>query len=134
MPLVLLLACGNTEDQSYSYGSGNAGKDASTSSDSDGDGFSDEEEINAGTNPNFASSHPYEHGEYIVGSCSQGLPSELGTTESVSMNLEGQNFSWNLYAAGDGVENIILKDQFDQDVELHSFCGVHIMLVVSSFI
>ena len=134
MPLVLFLACGNIDDQTYSYGTSKSGSGTDESADSDGDGFTDEEEVSAGTNPNFASSRPYEYGEYVVGSCSEGLPSELGPTEAISMNLEGQNFSWNVYSAGDGVENIILKDQFDQEVELHSFCGVHIMLVVSSFI
>ena len=133
MVWMFFLACGNTEDQSYSYG-GNTGAQNDEALDSDGDGFTDAEETSAGTNPNFASSYPYEYGGYVVGSCEQGLPEELGPTASASINMDGEELSWELYAVGDGVENVILKDQFDQEVELHSFCGNHIMLVVSSFI
>ena len=129
--LMFVLACGSTEQQSYSYEPDNTG--SGDSSDSDGDGFTDAEETAAGTNPNFAASRPYEYGNYVVGACEQGLPAELGPTDSVSMNLEGTELSWDVYVEGDGVQNVVLKDQFDQDVELHSFCGLHIMLVISSF-
>ncbi|MBM74278.1 MAG: hypothetical protein CMK59_02655 [Proteobacteria bacterium] len=132
MYFMLLLGCGNSDEQSYSY---DAKKNSEINDvvDGDGDGFTDEEEISAGTNPDFAPSHPYEQGGYVVGNCSEGLPSELGPTDSVSMNIDGESLSWDVYQVGDGVENLVLKDQFNQEVELHSFCGVHIMLVLSSF-
>ena len=133
MLFLMLVACGSSDEQNYSYGAKKNPETTNVSEDADGDGFTDDEEINAGTNPDFASSHPYEQGGYVVGNCPEGLPADLGPTDSVSMNIGGEELSWDVYQVGDGVENLILKDQFDQDVELHSFCGVHIMLVLSSF-
>ncbi len=45
---------------------------------------------------------------------------------------EGQ-YEWFGYQVGDGVENFTLQDQHGQMVELHSFCGQHIMLVIAAY-
>ena len=147
MMFLMWLACAADGDDSFSYGPSSS-KNASSpsaepssepsdvnsdSDDRDGDGYSNVEEEEAGTNPDFASSHPYEQGNYNIGLCETGLPDDLGPTDSVSVMINGTTTTWATYQTGDGVENLILKDQFGQEVELHSFCGRHVMLVVSSF-
>ena len=101
--------------------------------DRDQDGFSNSEEEAAGTNPDYAYSHPYEQGGYNVGYCSDGVSDSSGPSGQTTFSEDGQEMTWYHYENGDIVENFQLKDQYGQDVDLYSFCGNHIMLVIASF-
>ena len=107
-------------------------KGDSTEHDRDGDGFSDAAEMEAGTNPDSAYSHPLEFGSYNIGPCTNE-PTPTGPSQQASISENGMDLSWEHYAVGDIAENMILKDQYGQDVELYNFCGNHIMLVIASF-
>ena len=99
--------------------------------DSDGDGYTNIEEVEAGTNPDSVYSFPLEQGNYNIGQCENGVPA-LGSP-SVQASIEDGGIEWNHYAPGDTVADIVLKDQYGQDVSLYQFCGQHIMLVIGSF-
>ena len=90
------------------------------SPDSDGDGFSDAAEERAGTNPDYVYSHPYEEGDYAVGFCSDGI-------------ADGNGPSSDIYQAGDVAQNFTLRDQYEQEVDLYSFCGKQVMIVFGAF-
>ncbi|MFT5684097.1 MAG: hypothetical protein ACI8RZ_005038 [Myxococcota bacterium] len=92
-------------------------------SDADGDGFSSGEEQQAGTNPNYAPSHPYIGG-YNVGYCN---------VEPVPTGPTGNNGYNDSYQEGDVVENFTLTDQHGEEVELYSFCGQNVMLAIGAF-
>ena len=100
--------------------------------DRDGDGFSDAAEMEAGTNPDSTHSHPLEFGNYNIGFC-ETEPNPTGPSQQASMSENGMELSWEHYAIGDIAENMTLKDQYGQDVDLYDFCGNHIMLVIGSF-
>ena len=104
-----------------------------TLEDSDGDGFSNAQELEAQTNPNSKWSYPLEYGNYNIGYCDIINPSPTGKSEQTSISEGDMELSWEHYAVGDVVDNIVLKDQYGQDVPLYSFCGQHIMLVTASF-
>ena len=116
--LLSLLGCGDAakEDQ-----------------DRDQDGYSNSAEETAGTNPDYAYSHPYEQGGYNVGYCADGVEASSGPSQQNTLSGEGPALTWSHYQNGDVVENIQLTDQYGQPVDLYSFCGNHIMLVVASF-
>ena len=116
----LLLACSDTE------------KTTDPNLDSDGDGFTDLQEEEAGTNPQSAYSYPLAQGNYNLGLCENGIAPSNGPSVQASIE-EGGGIEWSHYAQGDIVENIILKDQYGQEVSLYQFCGQHIMLVIGSF-
>lgn len=84
--------------------------------DSDNDGWSDGEEVSLGTNPTYSYSHPY-YGDYNVGWCLE-QPTASGPS------------SGHRYERGDVVENFTLTDQHSEEIDLYSFCGRHIMLVL----
>ena len=103
------------------------GNNVDDSADDDGDGFTNAEEEAAGTNPNYAYSHPYTGG-YNVGFC-ETPPEPTGPTG------QGQNDSgvtWAAYQAGDVVENWTMTDQYGEEVDLYSFCGKTVMVAFSA--
>ena len=83
------------------------------SPDTDGDGFTDAVEQEAGTNPEYVYSRPYEEGEYEVGFCKDGI-------------AEGESLTGEIYQVGEIAQNFTLNDQYDQPVDLYSFCGKQI--------
>ncbi len=93
--------------------------------DSDDDGYDDGQEVDEGTNPTYAYSHPYTGG-YNVGSCDDGTAAETGPT-GVGSYLD---YEWPYYAVGDVVSNFSLVDQHGEWVDLYSFCGHHVALVL----
>ena len=101
-------------------------------SDRDNDGYSDIEEENAGTNPDIPESHPLEFGNYNLGDCPNGLPSSQPPAEEGYID-DGGGISWNHYRVGDTIQNLTLRDQYNQEIDLYQFCGQHIMLITSSF-
>jgi hypothetical protein len=138
--LNLFVSCGNDDyqfDRDPKTNDGAVSPDEPTTegdSDIDGDGYSYDEEISAGTNPNFNSSHPYEFGGYNIGFCEDGVGESSGPSVEMSFDLpDDDTLYWQRYKDGDLVANLILLDQYGQEVELHSFCGQNIMLVLSSF-
>jgi len=99
--------------------------------DPDGDGFSNAEEQEAGTNPNYEYSHPYT-GDYQVGFC-RDKPNPTGPTQAQRYTDEsGTSYDYLSYQKGDVAENFTLQDQHGEEVDLYSFCGTHVMLVVSA--
>ena len=94
--------------------------------DSDGDGYTDDEEIEAGTNPDFSYSHPYEFGNYNIGYCERGIADPTGPTTETSTEYG----SWPIHNRGDIVDNFTMVDHHGQMIDLYSFCGKHIMLVL----
>ena len=105
-----------------------------TDADTDQDGFTDAEEAAAGTNPNDAYSRPYEQGNYNIGYCANGVDPTDGPSVQTAIMEGDQEIAWSHYKVGDVVANVQLQDQYGQNVDLYSFCGNHIMLVVASFI
>ena len=100
--------------------------------DSDGDGFSDVEETEAGTNPESSYSYPLAQGNYNIGQCTNGINSAENPS-TPGYFAEGGGIEWMHYSVGDIVENMVLSDQYGQEVSLYQFCGQHIMLVTASF-
>jgi len=99
--------------------------------DNDGDGFTNGEEELAGTNPDYDYSHPYEGG-YNVGWCETPYDA-TGPTGSVEVeSSSGSTVSWNPYQLGDVPTNFTMPDHYDEPVDLYSFCGKHIVLVLSA--
>jgi thiol-disulfide isomerase/thioredoxin len=99
--------------------------------DPDGDGFSNAEEEEAGTNPNYEYSHPYT-GDYQVGFC-RDKPNPTGPTkEQRYTDEDGNSFDYLSYQRGDVAENVTLQDRYGEEMDLYSFCGTHVMLVVSA--
>ena len=107
---------------------------ADKESDRDGDGYTDAEEAEAGTNPDYVYSHPYPNGNYNVGYCEEPPNPSGPSGEATYDNPEtGVTHAWNHYQTGDVVDNVILKDQYGQNVALYSFCGRHVMLTLGTF-
>jgi hypothetical protein len=100
--------------------------------DNDGDGYSNQEESAAGTNPDYAYSHPYANGGYNVGNCPD-IPNPTGPTGSHDVQSGGQTYTIPIYRIGDVAENFTLNDQYGQAVDLYSFCGQTVMIVFSAF-
>ena len=99
--------------------------------DSDGDGFDDAAEWRDGTNPNYAYSHNYQ-GDYRVGYCDTP-PIATGPTMAQTIDAnDGNTYSYNVLQNGDVPDNFTMTDQYGEDVDLYSFCGQPVMLVVSA--
>ncbi len=120
LSMLALLACMPVDSDS------NSNQQKNEPVDSDGDGFTDEEELEAGTNPEFSYSHPYEFGNYNVGYCERGVADPTGPTSETSTDYG----SWPIHNRGDIVDNFTMVDQHGQMVDLYSFCGKHIMLAI----
>jgi thiol-disulfide isomerase/thioredoxin len=114
---------GNDTGEAAGGGGGPGGPD----DDDDGDGFTNAEESAAGTNPDYAPSHPYEGG-YNVGFCNTPPVATGPSLAQGGEDADGNVFEWNVYQNGDVVENLILMDQHGEQVEMHSFCEKHIVI------
>ena len=132
--LVALIGCdseslgdGSSDDDGlpglYDLGLPGLSSGGGSGGDSDGDGYSDSEEQQAGTNPNYAPSHPYTGG-YNVGFCGE---------EPVPTGPTGDNGHTAAYQEGDVVENFTLTDQHGEEVELYSCCGQNVMLAIGAY-
>ena len=115
---------GGGEEGGGEEGGGSTGADPDA--DDDGDGFTNAEEEEAGTNPDYEYSHPYT-GDYNVGRCEDGVAS--GTPGPSGTDSYGGP----LYKVGDIAENFSLMDQHGEMVDLYSFCGQTVMLVSGAF-
>ena len=99
--------------------------------DPDGDGYTNSEEEEAGTNPDYEYSHPFT-GDYRVGYC-ETPPEPTGPTMAQSYTAEdGTTINYNVLQNGDVPENFTMTDQYGEELNLYSFCGRQIMLVVSA--
>jgi thiol-disulfide isomerase/thioredoxin len=96
--------------------------------DDDADGFTNAEEAEAGTNPDYAYSHPYTGG-YNVGFCD--TPPEPTGPTGTGRN-ESSGVTWDAYDVGDVVENWTMTDQYGELVDLYSFCGKHVVVALSA--
>jgi len=105
---------------------GGGGSSGDPNSDADGDGFTLAEEQAAGTNPDYIYSRPYTGG-YNVGFCD--TPPEPTGTSGTGSYLD---HTWPTLAMGDVPDNLTYMDQHGEAVDLYSFCGKHIMVVVSA--
>lgn len=110
-------------------GSG-SGQGSNADADDDGDGFTNGEEEEAGTNPDYAYSRPYEGG-YNVGFC-ETPPEPTGPSGTASITQDGTTYEWPALAMGDVPENLTFMDQHGEMVDLYSFCGKHVMVLVSA--
>jgi len=141
--LLIAFACGTADTDESSFGSfgqdvendtdigGEDGPVGGPDDDPDDDGFTNAEEQEAGTNPNYAYSHPYT-GDYRVGFC-QDKPSPTGPTKAQQYTDDaGNTFDYLSYQQGDVAENFTLQDSHGEKVDLYSFCGTHVMLVISA--
>ena len=135
LPLFLTAACfddassdGDGDGEGVGSGAnpfGGGGGGGSSSADDDADGFTNGDEDAAGTNPDYAYSHPYIEA-YNVGYCEDGVAEATGPTATSS-------YGYPMYQAGDVAENFSLMDKNGEMVDLYSFCGKTIMLVSSAF-
>lgn len=99
--------------------------------DTDGDGFDDAREWLEGTNPNYEYSHSYT-GDYRIGFC-ETPPEPTGPTLALSASDDaGNTYNYSVLQNGDVPENFVMSDQNGEDVNLYSFCGRQIMVVVSA--
>ena len=99
--------------------------------DSDGDGHDDAREWQEGTNPNYEYSYTYT-GDYRIGYCDTP-PIPTGPTMELSYTTDtGQTINYNVLQNGDVPENFTMTDQHGEQVNLYSFCGRQIMLIVSA--
>jgi len=99
--------------------------------DSDEDGFDDNEELDAGTNPDFEWSHPFEDGEYLVGNCPV-KPNESASGPTGEASYGGT--TWAAYVEGDILANIAVGgiDSYEQEVTAYAFCGDYTLITVSA--
>ena len=99
--------------------------------DSDGDGFDDAAEWREGTNPNYEYSHSYQ-GDYRVGFCDTP-PATTGPTMAQSIDAnDGNTYNYNVLQNGDVPENFTMVDQYGEELDLYSFCGQPVMVVLSA--
>ncbi len=98
--------------------------------DSDDDGFDDAQEIDGGTSPTWTWSHPYEQGDYLVGSC----PTQPSTATGPSGIGSYSGTEWDAYQEGDVMHNLAEGgiDSFGQEVPLYSFCGNYVVVTQSA--
>lgn len=128
----LWLACESAESDdsevNHSAPGGETVDGADDGADDDDDGFTNAEEAEAGTNPDYAYSHPYTGG-YNVGFCDTP-PVPTGPT-GTGRN-ENTGVTWTAYDVGDVVENWTMTDQYGEEVDLYSFCGQHVVVALSA--
>lgn len=99
--------------------------------DSDDDGFGDADEVLEGTNPNYEYSHSYT-GEYNVGWCDTPPEPTGPTLEGEYVDEAGNSLATWALQNGDVPDNFTMLDQHGEMVDLYSFCGTQIMVVVSA--
>jgi thiol-disulfide isomerase/thioredoxin len=101
--------------------------------DSDADGFNDMDEITAGSNPNFAYSHTFAEGGYLMGACPV-LPDveNAGPTGMGGFTYQGQTYEWTAYQNGDVMANWEGNDRFGQRISFYNFCGNYTLVTVSA--
>ncbi len=98
-------------------------------SDSDADGFGDKEELDGGYSPIWEFSHPFEDGDYLIGSCPVHPDEDnAGPTGTGSYDTS----SWDAYQEGDVMANLVNYDAFGQEVSLYSFCGNYTLVTQSA--
>lgn len=120
---------GGCEEDDF-IGNGGGGSGTDPAADDDGDGFTNAEEEEAGTNPNYAYSHPYTGG-YNVGFCDTP-PEATGPTATASIVYEGTTYEWPTMGVGDVPPNFTMMDQHGEEVDLYSFCGKNVMIAMSA--
>ena len=99
--------------------------------DSDEDGFDDAREWADGTNPNYEYSHAYE-GDYRIGYCDTP-PATTGPTMAQSYTDEGgSTYNYSVLQNGDVPNNFTMIDQYGENLDLYSFCGRQVMVMVSA--
>jgi thiol-disulfide isomerase/thioredoxin len=141
--LFLLSACFDTDKESTAspppFGGADGDADDDGGGDADGgaddaddddDGFTNSEEADAGTNPDYIYSHPYTGG-YNVGFCDTP-PVATGATATASVTYEGEINEWPTLSDGDVPNNMTFMDQHGEMVDLYSFCGKHVMILISA--
>jgi hypothetical protein len=82
--------------------------------DADDDGHLDGDEVDAGTDPTDANSHPYKGGWAIDAACKDDIESTGNEVGDIAEDFEG-------------------TDQFGETVRLHDFCGKTILLTSGAF-
>jgi thiol-disulfide isomerase/thioredoxin len=114
-------------------GDADADTDADADKDNDEDGFTNAEEAEAGTNPDYGYSHPYT-GNYNVGFCDTP-PAATGATgvgQFIDPDTGEVASEWPSLGEGDVPNNLTFMDQHGENVDLYSFCGKHVMILVSA--
>ena len=94
-------------------GAGPGGDEPDPNADDDGDGFTNAEEEEAGTNPDYAYSRPYEGG-YNVGFCDTP-PTPTGPSGTASITQDGTTYEWPSLAMGDVPNNGLHADRVRRD-------------------
>ena len=124
------LGCAADADEDATAEGGNSvlgGGSEADDADDDGDGFTNAEEAEAGTNPDYEYSRPYTGG-YNVGFCDTP-PDPTGPTGTAT-NANG--VSYTAYTEGDVANNFTMIDQHGEQVDLYSFCGKTVMIALSA--
>lgn len=97
--------------------------------DSDADGWLDNDEVSGGTNPLYPYSHPFEQGDYLVGTCPVEPDTEVaGATGTGSYG----GSSWTAYQEGDVLANFVTWDSYEQEVTPYAFCGNYTLITESA--
>jgi thiol-disulfide isomerase/thioredoxin len=143
LALGLTMGCKATDDGEMDMGADNDGDGISNgdeleigtdpeNADTDGDGFDDAREWQDGTNPNYEYSHSYT-GDYRIGFC-ETPPESTGPTlaQTYTDPDSGTSVNYSVLQNGDVPENFIMMDQNGEDLNLYSFCGRQVMVVVSA--
>jgi thiol-disulfide isomerase/thioredoxin len=107
--------------------------DTDADNDDDQDGFTNGEEAEAGTNPDYMYSHPYT-GAYNVGFCDTPpiATGATGTGQFIDPETGQVASEWPSLGLDDVPNNLTFMDQHGEDVDLYSFCGKHVMILVSA--
>ncbi len=100
--------------------------------DSDGDGYDDNVEVDAGLNPTFAWSHPFDEGDYLVGACPDLPDEDAGPTGIGSYSDGSTTYEWDAYQEGDTLNPWSGTDSFGQEVGFYTFCGNYMLVTVSA--
>lgn len=99
------------------------------SPDSDGDGYEDAAEVESATNPTWEWSHPYDSGDYLIGSCPN--PPDMSAAGPTGVGVY-DTYEWDAYQEGDVLENFSAFDRWGQEVTPYSFCGNYTLITQSA--